>query len=68
MLQDKIVAVAKFLRGKLAKTPAHKQPLHTQVPADLSTILPASYPPKPPAECRMELLAATWHVFTVQST
>lgn len=31
VLQDKMVAVAKFLRGKLAKAPAHKQPLHTQV-------------------------------------
>jgi hypothetical protein len=30
-LQDKVVAVAKFLRGKLAKALAHKQPLHTQV-------------------------------------
>jgi hypothetical protein len=29
--QDKVVAIAKFLRGKLAKAPAHKQPLHTQV-------------------------------------
>ncbi|WIA30131.1 hypothetical protein OEZ86_000224 [Tetradesmus obliquus] len=28
--QDKVVALAKFLRGKLAKAPAHKQPLHTQ--------------------------------------
>eukprot|EP00878_Enallax_costatus_P028988 GHUV01031362.1.p1 GENE.GHUV01031362.1~~GHUV01031362.1.p1 ORF type:complete len:267 (+),score=98.31 GHUV01031362.1:122-922(+) len=28
--QDKVVAIAKFLRGKLAKAPAHKQPLHTQ--------------------------------------
>jgi hypothetical protein len=32
-LQDKVVALAKFLRGKLAKAPAHKQPLHTQVNA-----------------------------------
>lgn len=30
-MQDKVVAIAKWLRGKLAKAPAHKQPLHTQV-------------------------------------
>jgi len=30
-LQDKVISIAKFLRGKLAKAPAHKQPLHTQV-------------------------------------
>lgn len=30
-MQDKVVAIAKVLRGKLAKAPAHKQPLHTQV-------------------------------------
>jgi hypothetical protein len=27
---DKVIAAAKLLRGKLAKAPAHKQPLHTQ--------------------------------------
>lgn len=31
LLQDKVISLAKFLRGKLAKAPAHKQPLHTQV-------------------------------------
>jgi hypothetical protein len=30
-IQDKILAAAKFLKGRLAKAPAHKQPLHTQV-------------------------------------
>ncbi|KAF8069557.1 hypothetical protein HT031_001674 [Scenedesmus sp. PABB004] len=35
---DKVVALAKFLRGKLAKAPAHKQPLHTQfLPSALRT-------------------------------
>lgn len=31
VVQDKVIAIAKLLRGKLAKAPAHKQPLHTQV-------------------------------------
>lgn len=41
--QDKVVAMAKFLRGKLAKAPAHKQPLHTQVRTSPSSQAPVQH-------------------------